>query len=264
MNVKEKLEMLKINNLIDQLIKPNKKQITTGFENFDKEIGGLKRGRIYSISGMMASGKTSFLCNVALNSARQNKNVLIFNLGESNTLLIKKLIGIEKNIDIVSVSNSLKFYEENEKVQNAIDKISKYNIYIDNSFEIKQIYNLCKTLYLNNSLDLVIIDYVQLLSAMEFGVDNKYIEENLIYATIQKIAEAFDVPVLISNQITLPKKRKKILEKDIKIDKMYVDTSFVITNEDSNLILSVMYRDKIDSIDDYAFKFNNKTCRIEE
>jgi replicative DNA helicase len=143
----------------------NKNLIKTGFQTLDNKIKGFRSGDLIIIAGRPAMGKTTFALNVATNSVIQGKNVLIFSLEMTNEQLLKKIISAQAELSMDSLLtgdlDTEGWYKFGE-TKNYFEEKNMF-VYDKSPITIETLVNKTKTLQAVMNIDLIVVDYLQLL-----------------------------------------------------------------------------------------------------
>ena len=166
-------EVLQTNILqINELVR-NKGQlpgITTGFRDIDKMLGGLKKTDLVVLAARPGMGKTAFALNVAENAAMAGHSVLVFSMEMSKEQLGQRMLAMSARVDVEHMKNG--------------------------------------TIEEKSGLDLVVIDYLQLMS-LGYGGDNRTNEISAITRSIKILAKELDVCVILLSQLSRASEQRK-------------------------------------------------------
>jgi replicative DNA helicase len=147
---------------------------------------------------------TAFQNGIALNAARRhNKRVAIFNLEMSGQQLVQRMIAIETRIDSQRLRRGNLQEHEWPIFYEAIGRLSEARIFIDDTPSINptQLRTKCRRLYAEHGLDLIMIDYLQLMQ-VERMTNNRVQEISEISRALKGLARELDVPVLAAAQLS--------------------------------------------------------------
>ena len=175
--------------------------ISTGFIDIDKLIGGgLQRSDMVVLAARPSLGKSSLVFNIAKHAAINGSSVGIFSLEMSNEQIVLRLLSSESNVDTHRLRVGLINETEERRILDAIGELSDLPIYIDDTpiQNIMEIRSKAKRLQAEQGLDLIIVDYLQLLSGTSNGwrSENRVQEMGEISRSLKGIARDLDVPVL--------------------------------------------------------------------
>lgn len=180
--------------------------IPTGFTEIDRLTSGWQRSDMVILAGRPGMGKTAMVLALAKNAAMQfQKGVAIFSLEMANTQLVQRLIAMEAEISGHKMrTGKLEEYEW-QQLQTAIEKMSDVPIFIDdtagiNIFELRA---KCRRLKMQHDIQLVIIDYLQLMSGgADSSKGNREQEISAISRALKGMAKELDVPVIALSQLS--------------------------------------------------------------
>ncbi len=178
--------------------------VPTGFTDLDRLLGGLNKSDLIIIAARPGMGKTSLQNAIALTAARRyNKRVAIFNLEMSGEQLVQRMIAAETRIDSQRLRRGDLHADEWPIFMEAIGRLSETRIFIDDTPSItpNQLRTKCRRLYAEHGLDLVMIDYLQLMQA-ERSTNNRVMEISEISRALKGLARELDVPVVAAAQLS--------------------------------------------------------------
>jgi replicative DNA helicase len=174
----------------------------TGFAGMDAKIGGFKPGDMVILAARPSMGKTALTLNIAQNIAQMGKNVAIFSLEMSKEQLTDRLICAAMGIDSWKLQKGQLEDEEFAMMGEALEKLSRSNIYIDDSpmGNLMEIKSKARRLKLESGIDFLIIDYLQLMSGS--NPMNRVQEISDISRGIKSLARELQVPILALSQLS--------------------------------------------------------------
>ena len=178
--------------------------VPTGLIDLDKLLGGLQKSDLLIIAGRPGMGKTGFMLSVMKNAAQRfKKHVAMFSLEMSNEQLVQRLIAQETGIDTQRLRTGKLTDEEWPLFTHAIEVLSDTRIYLDDTPAITpmQLRTKCRRLHMEFELDLIIIDYLQLMSG-DMRNDNRVQEVSYISRNLKVLARELNVPVLVAAQLS--------------------------------------------------------------
>jgi replicative DNA helicase len=178
--------------------------VPTGFIDLDKLLAGFQPSDLLIVAGRPGMGKSGFCISAAKNAAQTHKkHVAIFSLEMSNEQLVQRLIAQETGIDSQRLRTGK--LEENEwgLFTEAIEALSDTRIFLDDTPAITplQLRTKCRRLHLEYRLDLIIVDYLQLMSG-DTRTDNRVQEVSYISRNLKVLARELNVPVLAAAQLS--------------------------------------------------------------
>jgi replicative DNA helicase len=177
--------------------------VPTGLTDLDRLLGGLQKSDLLIVAGRPGSGKTGFLLSVAKNAAQKhNKHVALFSLEMSNEQLVQRLIAQETAIDTQRLRTGKLQGEEWDVFTRAIDSMTTTPIWLDDTPALTplQLRSKCRRLHAEKRLDLIIVDYLQLMGS-DSRSENRVQEVSLISRSLKVLARELQVPVLAAAQL---------------------------------------------------------------
>lgn len=186
--------------------------IPTGFLELDYKTAGLHNSDLILVAARPAMGKSAFVINIAASAAIKSKvPVVIFNLEMSKEQVANRILCSEAMVDSQKVRTGKIEETDWEKLATALGPISEAPIYIDDTpgISISEIRAKCRKLKLEKNIGLVIIDYLQLVTAS--GKKNASREQEIseISRSLKILAKELNVPVIALSQLSrAPEQRK--------------------------------------------------------
>jgi replicative DNA helicase len=178
--------------------------VPTGFIDLDRLLMGLQPSDLLIIAGRPSQGKTSFLMSVAKNAAELNKkHVAIFSMEMSNEQLVQRLLSQETGINSQKLRSGKLEQNEWDLFAQAIEVLGDTKVFLDDTPAISptQMRAKCRRLHMEYGLDLVIVDYLQLMAG-ESRNDNRVQEVSYISRSLKVLARELNVPVLAAAQLS--------------------------------------------------------------
>ena len=178
--------------------------VPTGFVDLDKMLTGLQPSDLLIIAGRPGQGKTGFLLSIAKNAGLvHKKHVAIFSLEMSNEQVVQRLIAQETGIDSQRLRTGKLQDQEWPLFTHAIEVFGDTHIYLDDTPAITplQLRTKCRRLHMEFGLDLIIIDYLQLMGG-DTRNDNRVQEVSYISRNLKILARELNVPVLTAAQLS--------------------------------------------------------------
>ena len=182
--------------------KGNVTGVPTGFSDLDYKTAGFQPSELLLIAARPAMGKTAFALNIALNAAiRDNKKVALFELEMSKESLVNRLFAMESKVNAQKIRTGDLSAAEWTSLSEGATEIAKSNIVIDDNASITpaELRSKCRKLKLEKGLDLVIIDYLQLMTT---GKENRQQEVSDISRSLKLLARELNVPVVALSQLS--------------------------------------------------------------
>jgi replicative DNA helicase len=184
--------------------------LETGFTDFDRMTSGLQKGELIIIAARPSMGKTALAINIAQNAAiRHNAIVAIFSLEMSKESLLRRMLASQASVDQQKIQKGFFGRAEQEKLQDALSLLVESRIFIDDSAgsTIAEMRAKARRLKQNaGGLDLIMIDYLQLMSAtmpgLRKGYENRVQEVSAISRGLKAMAKELQVPVIALSQLS--------------------------------------------------------------
>jgi replicative DNA helicase len=191
---------------IDQLASRDEDMfgVPTGFIDLDRLLMGLQPSDLSIIAGRPGMGKTAFMLTAAKNAAQiHKKHVAIFSLEMSNEQLVQRLISQETGIDSQRLRTGRLDDDEWPKFTHAIEVLSDSRIFLDDTPALTplQLRTKSRRLHLEYNLDLILVDYLQLMSSGTRS-ENRVQEVSYISRNLKVMARELNVPVLAAAQLS--------------------------------------------------------------
>jgi len=177
--------------------------VPTGFYLLDRMTFGLQPSDLVIVAGRPSMGKTSFAMNVAQFAATNQRSVAVFSLEMSREQLVKRLLCAQAGVDMDKVRTGSIDEEEYLRLADAMNKLAAADLFIDDTsgISVAEIRSKCRRLKLEHGLDLVLIDYLQLMSGSQ-RAENRQQEVAGITRAIKGVARELDVPVILISQLS--------------------------------------------------------------
>lgn len=198
--VKNSLE--KINVLFDR--GQSVTGIESGFVDLDNMTSGFQAGDLVVIAARPSLGKTALALNIAAHAAIENKKAVgIFSLEMSKESLVIRLLCSEGSIDSHKLRTGFSSREDWKRMTPALGRLSEASIYIDDTaaLSIMQIRAKARRLKAEKGLDLLVVDYLQLISG-DRRFENRTQEVSSISRGLKSIAKELKVPVIALSQLS--------------------------------------------------------------
>ena len=197
-------------NAMDNIEKASHNQgnvtgVATGFLDLDYKTAGMQPSDLILVAARPSMGKTAFVLNVAQYVAfRQNKTVAIFSLEMSKEQLVNRLFAMESKVDSQHLRTGDLSDSEWEKLIESAGVIGKSNLIIDDTpgISISELRSKCRKYKLEHNLEMIIIDYLQLMSGNGKSTDSRQQEISDISRSLKALARELHVPVIALSQLS--------------------------------------------------------------
>ena len=177
--------------------------ITTGFKDLDDKTTGLQKGNMVVIAARPGMGKTSFALSIAQAAAIKGKGtVLIFSMEMTKNDLGQRLLSMDSKVDLQKIKTGNLERRDWDQINLALDELSKADINIDDSSRtMVEIRNKCRRLKAARGLDLIIVDYLQLMN-FEGRSEGRQQEITTISRHMKQLAMEMECPVMALSQLS--------------------------------------------------------------
>lgn len=185
--------------------KGNVTGVATGFIDLDYKTAGMQPSDLILIAARPSMGKTAFVLNIAEYVAfRQNQTVAIFSLEMSKEQLVNRLFSMESKVDSQHLRTGNLSDDEWEKLIESAGVIGKSNLIIDDTpgISISELRSKCRKYKLEHHLDMIIIDYLQLMTGSGRSTDSRQQEISDISRSLKALARELNVPVMALSQLS--------------------------------------------------------------
>ncbi|MGA2570013.1 MAG: replicative DNA helicase [Terracidiphilus sp.] len=205
---------------VDNLYK-NSREVTgleTHLIDLDRMTSGLQKGELIIIAARPSMGKTALAINIAQNAAvHSGAIVAVFSLEMSRESLLRRMLAAQARVDQRSLQTGFIPHEDHEKLQSALGFLVDSHIFIDDTASITLAEMRAKARRLKQNahgLDLVVVDYLQLMSASlpgngRKGYENRVQEVSAITRGLKAMAKELQVPVLALSQLSRASEQRK-------------------------------------------------------
>ncbi len=216
--------------------------IKTGFVDIDNLLSGFQRSDMIVIGARPSLGKTSLALDMARNIATKEKKVVgIFSLEMSRDQVVDRLISSSAHVPLWELrTGRLKSDEDFALIQDALDELSQAPIFIDDtpSPTILQVRSMARRLQAEHGLDILFIDYLQLLQAKTTS-DNVVQQVTEISRGIKAIARELNIPVVALSQLS-----RAVDQREVKRPKLSDLRESGSIEQDADVVMFIYRKDK--------------------
>ena len=199
-----------LNNVFIELkeksLNPTLAGLSSGFYDLDLLTQGFQKSDLIIIAGRPSMGKTALGLNIALNIIRESKlPVLFFSLEMSKEQIMYRLLSIEANISQTRLKTGKLYQDDWLKLNKLIKIMSKIPFFIDDTanLSIQDIQSKIKTiLFEQGQINLIIVDYFQLMQSSKSKIANRVQELSLITHALKNLARQFNIPIIALSQLS--------------------------------------------------------------
>jgi replicative DNA helicase len=181
--------------------------VPTGFTDLDRLTGGLQKSDLIVLASRPGTGKTSLALSLAHNAAARYQNsIAIFSLEMSKEQLVQRLLSMNAEVDQQRMRTGWIEDDDWERIVYAMGTLSEANIWIDDTASISsmEVRSKARRLQAEHGVDLIIIDYLQLMQSSVGGKrnENRVQEISEISRNLKGLARELNVPVLALAQLS--------------------------------------------------------------
>jgi replicative DNA helicase len=180
--------------------------LETHYPDLDELTSGLQKSDLIIIAARPSMGKTSFAMNIAENVAiEDHKTVAVFSLEMSNEALLQRMLCSVARVDSHKFRTGSLWQDDMRKIVAALEKLAHSSIFIDDTPGITVSEMRAKArrlLQSQGSLDLIIVDYLQLMSGGGKRYENRTQEVSAISRGLKALAKEMAVPVVALSQLS--------------------------------------------------------------
>jgi len=177
--------------------------VPTGYTDLDALLGGLQKSDLLILAARPAMGKTAFQLGLAYGAAvLHQRSVGIFSLEMSAEQLVQRLLATETGVDSHRLRLGMIDDSEWDRVSRAFGRLAEANIYIDDAANasVMDVRSKARRLQAEQGLDLLIVDYLQLMSGRRS--DNRVQEISEISRGLKQLARELNIPVIALSQLS--------------------------------------------------------------
>ncbi|MGL5652450.1 MAG: replicative DNA helicase [Paraclostridium sp.] len=178
--------------------------ITTGFDDLNKKTNGLQRTDLILVAARPAMGKTALSLNLVQNAAlKGDASVAVFSLEMSKEQLVQRMLSAQSHVELKKIKTGNLDENDWPRIIDAMSVLSNANIYIDDTPGIKigELRSKCRKLKIEKGLDLILIDYLQLMEG-DGGNESRQQEISKISRSLKIIAKELNCPVVALSQLS--------------------------------------------------------------
>ncbi len=178
--------------------------LTTGFIDIDNRLSGLQKSDLILLAARPSMGKTALGINIATNAAiKGGASVAIFSLEMSKEQLVQRMISSVAHVDLQKIISGRLNEDEWIKIIDSMGPLSQAKVFIDDTagISLMEMKAKCRRLKMEKGLDLVLIDYLQLMQ-LDGSYESRQQEISAISRGLKGLAKEMDCPVLALSQLS--------------------------------------------------------------
>lgn len=177
--------------------------LTTGYDDLDRMTSGLQRSDLILLAARPSMGKTALALNISMNAVKTGASVALFSLEMSKEQYVQRIISMESMVDSSKLRTGNLDDEDWTRLISTMSTISNYKVFIDDtaSISVFELMSKCRRLKIEKGLDLIVIDYLQLMSDGTNST-NRQQEISNISRGLKALAREMDCPVIALSQLS--------------------------------------------------------------
>ncbi len=182
----------------------NKGPVQSGFLDLDRLMGGLQRSDLFILAARPSLGKSTLAMNIVRNAAEHGAICGVFSLEMSRDQLALRMLSSEAEVDSHRLRLNLMTERESHRVIDSVGALSDLPIYIDDTplQTIVELRSKARRLSLERGLDLLVVDYIQLIQGNNTRNPNRVQEMTEISRSLKGLARDLNVPLLALSQLS--------------------------------------------------------------
>ena len=177
--------------------------LTTGYTDLDRMTSGLQKSDLILLAARPSMGKTALALNIAMNTVKTGSSVALFSLEMSKEQYVQRIISMESMVDSAKLRTGNLEDDDWTRLIDTMSLISSYDVYIDDtpSVSLFEMMSKCRRLKIEKGLDLIIVDYLQLMSDGGKN-DNRQQEISNISRGLKALSRELSCPVMALSQLS--------------------------------------------------------------
>ena len=213
----------------------------TNFPELDDTLGGLQKSDLIILAARPSVGKTAFALNLALNIARQNIPVGLFSMEMSLDQVVDRFLALESGVSLHHLRTG-KLGDGLQDVAGACESLRSLPIYVDDtpSPNILQMRAMARRLQTEHGLALLIVDYLQLMSAKR-SYDSPVQQVTEISRGLKGLAKELNVPIVAVSQLS-----RAVEQREGRKPRLSDLRDSGSLEQDADLVMFIHREDKID------------------
>ncbi len=179
--------------------------VLSNFVGLDEFLGGFQRSDLVIVAGRPSMGKTSLALSIARNVAVEQKScVALFSLEMARESLVLRLLSSESGVNSRRVRFGLHTEDEERRIMEATGILSESSIYLDDTpmMRVGEMRSKARRLHFEHDIDLIIIDYLQLMQGEGVRGENRVQEISYVSRSLKALARELNVPVIAVSQLS--------------------------------------------------------------
>lgn len=177
--------------------------VSTGFYDLDYITRGLKKGNLVLLAGRRHMGKTAFALSLVYNAiVKQKIPTVFFSPALTDKQIMLRLLSVDSGIFYKDIMNGIRSSNDWDKLEQSAKEFTGVPLYVDDSgfITVQNIRERCMSIKIENKPELIVIDYLQLLSCD--GNNNEQSNKKDVIRSLKKLAVEMDCPVIVISELS--------------------------------------------------------------
>lgn len=231
----------KISDLHDPETAEKYKGLSTGFQSVDYLLTGLQPSDLIILAARPSMGKTAFALNMGINIALKGKTVGVISLEMSKEQLVERLFVSMLGVDSWKMKNGQLTQDDFMRMGQVMDQLNQCKLFIDDSpgASISELRAKARRLQMEHGLDLLIVDYLQLMSLGKgtMSITNRVQEISEISRSLKQLARELHIPIMALSQLS-----RAVEQRPVKIPQLSDLRESGAIEQDADVVM-MMYRE---------------------
>lgn len=203
--------LMELSALIDKRMQRKDELLNTGLADLDAVLTGFEAGQLVVIAGRPGHGKTALAGTMAVNMAKRGRKILMFSMEMSREELLARFVSREGDVSGEKIKKPHEMTAEDwNKYFAAFEAVGKFPLMINSQANLTpaEVANIATRIKGQHGLDVVMIDYLQLMSSGR-RTDSRVQEISYITRALKNLAVSLKVPIILLSQLNRSNDREK-------------------------------------------------------
>lgn len=186
-------------------------RIKSGIDSLDAILGGLRDGEYVAIGARPSVGKSILALTFCMNAAKQGKKVLLISLEMSETQITERVLANESNIPLNMITSGKISLDAWQSIANVMNPVSSLPFwYCLEATTVEKVRRAAYQLYENGGLDMIAVDYLQLMEATYAKRQNRQEQIAEISRGLRLLAQEMQIPIIVLTQLNRASEKERI------------------------------------------------------
>jgi replicative DNA helicase len=199
-----KMSMPEVIEGIEAVAGGQRRGVTTGLANLDTILGRLDKGEVCVVAARPGRGKSALALDIAARIAERGEKPVFFSLEMAKDILLHRLLARTAGVDLADIRMGNLNEENWFRLMNAAGHLSNLPLFLDDTpaMSISELRSKARRLHAQHSIDIIIVDYLQLLGVDGVRPENRTQIVSMIAAELKSLARELDIPILAVAQLS--------------------------------------------------------------